>query len=1068
MMSKKTDSQQLDMYMRSISKLPIMAHVIDKEGILINVSDFLLKKLGYEREDVIGLHSITFLTEESRKYAEQVALPEYFEKGFIENVPYQFVGKDNVIIDVLLSANSVYGEDGGFLCSVATIVDITEQKQNEIDKYKNHRILIETEKLANVGGWEWDIVEDQWSMSDNWLKIHGCEKRDLSSEELLTIAYEDDRRQIQSALDSAIESGETYEIEHRIVRQDSEEIRYIRAHGTVKLAHDGTPLKLYGVAQDITEQKNTQAALNKSELNYRNLLDLAQEGIWVIESEDKTSFVNPSMAIMLGYTAEEMIGKKLFDFMDEEGIKIATKKIEKRKKGIAEQHEFEFIRKDGDRIYITMETAPIFDANGEYNGAIAGMLDTTNQRHRERIQNSQLKLVEYASTHTSQELLTKFLDEVEVLTHSEIGFYHFYDDNKNLLSLQTWSSNTINVMCKGEKPSAYYPLEKAGVWADCVRDRKPVIHNDYNDLPHKKGVPEDHVRIIRDLVVPVIRDGAIVAVLGVGNKENDYNENDVDTVQVLADLAWETVCRKFAEESLQESRANLENLLQTIQAGVIVHDVVKDTVVHFNAAALKILGLTGEQILGKSTVDPEWSFITQEGGAMEVEDYPVNVVKRTKEPLLDYIVGIEKTSQPEPTWAIFKANPLFDQNEELRQIIVSCMDITELRKTQSQLSKKDQQLIQSQKMESIGNLAGGIAHDFNNILSSILGFTELALDETGKGSNQENDLQEVLAAGNRAKELVKQILAFARQSEEELKPVRPSDIVADTLKLLRPSTPTSIEIITRIDSSSNILANSSQLHQVVLNLCTNSIHAMQNHGETLEIGLRNIVLSKMHKLKDSVPGNNKYIELSISDNGPGVEANIIDKIFEPYYTTKGIGEGTGMGLAMVKGIVEGWGGQITVKSEPQKKTTFTVILPITTSRDHACLFQSEPYSLGTEHILFVDDEPPIARMGKRILESLGYKVTVRTCSVEALELFKEQFDEFDLVISDMTMPSMTGDELSIEIRKIKQDIPIIICTGYSNKMNDEGAQQIGINAFAYKPFTKSDFEKTVRDVLDAC
>lgn len=1198
-MNKRKDHQQLDSYMEFITRLPTMVHAIDKDGILINVSEFWLKKLGYERDEVIGQHSTEFLTEESRRYAEQTALPDFFAKGFIENIPYQFLRKDNAIIDVLLSANSIYDKEGAFICSLATIVDITEkkrsedqlqeseiryrnlvgnipgtvyqvvmsadgqfrfdylsdncldlfgysaeeikkdaqlifdnipqpdadeviqviersastltryslehrfikkngeriwiyasstprilpdgtiiwdgiglditeQKENENEKYKNHKILIEAEKLANVGGWEWDMVEDQWSMSDNWLEIHGCKKRDLNSEELLAIAYEDDRRQIQEAFNSAVESGETYEIEHRIVRQDSGEVRYIRAHGTVKRAQDGTPLKLYGVAQDITDQKHTQIALEKSELQYRQLLDLAQEGIWVIDHEDKTRFVNSSMARMLGYTAEEMLGKSLFDFMDEQRIKIAHHKIEQRKRGISEQHDFEFIRKDGDRIYTTIETAPIFDSNGRYNGAIAGILDTTERRHKDRVQESQLKLVEYATTHTSRELLSKFLDEAEALTDSQIGFYHFFDDNKKILSLQTWSSNTISTMCKADKTRAHYPLEKAGVWADCVRNKKTVVHNNYDSLPHKKGVPEGHAKVIRELVVPVIRDGDVVAVLGVGNKGNDYNENDVDIVQVLSDLAWETVSRKLAEESLHASQAKLENLLQTIQAGVIVHDVETNQVTDFNSAALKILGMTGEQILGKSTVEPGWNFITEEGKIMNVLDFPVNIVKRTKKPLIDYIVGIKKPSQPEPTWAIVKANPQFDQNGELRQIIVSSMDITELRKTQEQLRKKDQQLIQAQKMESIGNLAGGIAHDFNNILTSIIGFTELALEGAEKGSNQENDLEEVYAAGNRAKELVKQILAFARQSEEELKPVRLSDIIADTLKLLRPSTPSSIEIITSIDSSSYTMANPSQLHQVVLNLCTNSIHAMQSHGEILEIGLRDIVLSAKNTMKNSLLADDKYIEFSVSDNGPGVEPDIINRIFEPYYTTKGVGEGTGMGLAMVKGIVESWGGQITVKSKPKKKTTFTVILPISTSRDHAGLPQSEPYSLGTEHILFVDDEPPIAKMTSRILESLGYKVTVRTSSVEALQLFQAKPDAFDLVISDMTMPYITGDELSIEIRKIRQDIPIILCTGYSNKINDEGARQLGINAFAFKPFKRSDFAKIIRDVLDAC
>jgi CheY-like chemotaxis protein len=349
----------------------------------------------------------------------------------------------------------------------------------------------------------------------------------------------------------------------------------------------------------------------------------------------------------------------------------------------------------------------------------------------------------------------------------------------------------------------------------------------------------------------------------------------------------------------------------------------------------------------------------------------------------------------------------------------------------------------------------------------MIGFTELALEETPEGSTIRDDLQEVFLAGNRAKELVQQILAFARQSEEKTKPVRLSDTLTEVLKLLRPSTPTTIEIRQSLNTTAKIMGNSSQLNQIIMNLCTNAIHSLQKTGGTLEISLRSLCLINTFDGGNSELSKVEYLELTVSYNGPGVDPTIIDKIFEPYFTTKGVGEGTGMGLAMVKGIIESYSGNIRVESEPGVKTSFIVSLPVVTGKNFEVAGPEQTVAFGTERILLVDDEPPIARMGSRMLESLGYSVVIRTSSIEALELFREKSEAFDLVMTDMTMPSMTGDELTMELRKIRRDIPVILCTGYSNTIDEEGAKEIAIDAFVYKPFTRPDLAKTIRDVLDA-
>ena len=402
-----------------------------------------------------------------------------------------------------------------------------------------------------------------------------------------------------------------------------------------------------------------------------------------------------------------------------------------------------------------------------------------------------------------------------------------------------------------------------------------------------------------------------------------------------------------------------------------------------------------------------------------------------------------------------------------RKLLYSLIyDISNRLKAEEDKKELQKQLIQAHKMEAVGQLAGGIAHDFNNILSSVIGFTELALDDVQKGSLIEENLQEVYLAGKRAKELVKQILTFARQSDEKLSPIRVDLIAKEALKFLRSSIPTTIEIESKINSVSRIMGNQTQAHQIFMNLCTNAAYALEEKGGILTVSLNDISLDKDFSGKESDSEYRNYIEIVVSDTGTGIPSEIIESIFDPYFTTKKQGEGTGMGLALVKGIVESYGGKITVDSQLGKGTTFTIYLPITKKRSGQEAYVSEPLPKGTERILFVDDEAPIAKMVSQVLENLCYPVTTSTSSIEALELFQSKPNDFDLVVTDMTMPNLTGDKLAVELMKIRPDIPVILCTGYSKKISDETASEIGIKAFAYKPVVKADLAKIIRKVLD--
>jgi signal transduction histidine kinase/ActR/RegA family two-component response regulator len=406
-----------------------------------------------------------------------------------------------------------------------------------------------------------------------------------------------------------------------------------------------------------------------------------------------------------------------------------------------------------------------------------------------------------------------------------------------------------------------------------------------------------------------------------------------------------------------------------------------------------------------------------------------------------------------------------DQDQPL-SIFMSLRDLTNARKSSEEKYRLENQLRQAQKMETVGTLAGGIAHDFNNILSIILGYTDLAKEATPADSKIIKDLDQVLKAGHRARDLVKQILSFSRQSRVERVLLEPQPLVKEALKMLRSSLPTTITIEEKISPDCGAIdADPTQLHQILMNLCTNAFHAMEDKGGVLRVTLQ-IADSLPLELQAEPGGQDKtFIELAVSDSGHGIGPDIINKIFDPFFTTKKQGKGTGMGLAITYGIIKEYGGTITVDSQLGAGSTFHVYLPQSKGAIVQTPAEEELYEKGEERILFVDDEEVLVNMGAQMLEGLGYHVTAKQSSHDALETFRKQPGKFDLVITDQTMPGMTGLEMARRMLRIRPDISIILCTGYSSLVNEEVAMARGIKGFVLKPVSKQSFAKLIRQAL---
>lgn len=400
------------------------------------------------------------------------------------------------------------------------------------------------------------------------------------------------------------------------------------------------------------------------------------------------------------------------------------------------------------------------------------------------------------------------------------------------------------------------------------------------------------------------------------------------------------------------------------------------------------------------------------------------------------------------------------EKDERYKALLATIDISDRKQWEEKLR-------QAQKMESIGSLAGGIAHDFNNLLFPIIGISEMLLEDLPKDSLEYENATEIFHAGKRAGDLVQQILAFSRRSEHKMTPVLIQNILKEVLKLSRSTIPSNIEIQQNIQQNCGlVMADPTQIHQVAMNLITNAFHAVEEKNGVIDIELKEIEL-KEKEIPDSELKGGQYIKLSVSDNGTGISRNTMHKIFEPYFTTKEQGKGTGLGLAVVYGIIKEHEGEIKVYSEIGKGATFNVYLPLMKKNNKIeKRDKSVGMPTGSERILLVDDEVSIAKLEGQMLSRLGYQVTIKTNSLDALNTFRSDPDSFDLVISDMTMPDMTGDQLSKDILSLKPDTPIIICTGFSERINKERAEMLGVKGFLMKPVGKSEMAQMIRKILD--
>jgi len=789
---------------------------------------------------------------------------------------------------------------------------------------------------------------------------------------------------------------------------------------------------------EIEAHKQSQNALRENEKKYRSLTNNINVGIYrnTPGSEGKFVEANPAIAAMFGFESREEFLKvrvnNLYRYPNER--KVFNDKL--IKKGSVRNQELELQKKDGTIFIGSVSAVAVKNENGDikYNDGI--IEDISNRKQSElALQNSQLELDTIFSSAPLAMVLV--------------------DRDRRVRKMNTAA---VKLTRRAQEES----IGKRG--GEALR----CIHA-YND-PKGCGFSQAcESCIIRNTVLDTFSTGR--------NHQSVEAPIPYDTEKGVVDL-WvlvSTTLLKFPQdemvlvciENITEQKQAKEELTSSEQRFRELAELLPQTVFEMdfdgrllfvNKVAFKMFGYTLEDfnlgLNGFNMIIPE--------------DHD------KAQTTIEQLLGGERTISGEQYTALRKDGSTFptiiytsiihkeNRGTGLRGIIVDISDQISLKKEKERL---EQQYFHAQKMEAIGRLAGGVAHDFNNILSAILGYTELTLMEHSLEASIKNKLESIQSSGLRARDLVNQILTISRKEDHVRAPINLDVIVRDTLKLLRPAIPTTIEIQTHISSNCCILGDPSRVHQIIMNLCTNAYQAMSETSGNLKIVLTqaNLIGEAAERLE--VP-DGMYGKLLISDTGPGILPEIVDRIFEPYFTTKAQGKGTGLGLAAVHGIVKSHGGAIVVKSQIGQGTTFEVYLPLTKKERDKEKKATSQLPGGNERILLIDDEPDILIVEKEMLEKLGYKLKVACNARDALKQLIEQPDQFDLIITDITMPGMTGVEFIERLRKTYCEIPIILCTGFSELISEEKALSLGVNGFLKKPISMVDFSNTIRKVLD--
>ena len=857
-----------------------------------------------------------------------------------------------------------------------------------------------------------------------------------------------------------------------VPRHVNDEVFWRRDGSSFPVDYTSTPIRdereeLVGAVvtfQDITERKSAEEALEAQHNLLRTVIDHLPDLVYVKDLQGRFTVVNTAYAASVGAVGPDAVVGKLELFPKNRAERYQTEDqavIESGRRLV--DREWSLSEKSGDQKWYLTTKVPLRGLGGETVGLVAISRDITRRKRAEeklRRAHAELETRVHERTKDLAEANESLKTEIgarqeaeEALRGSEARFRQLVESAPDAMVLTNREGEIVLVNKQTENLFGYPRKELVGKSVELLVPEKfrgghRGQRADYVDDPNIRPMG-----VARELCA-LRKDGTEVPV------EIVLSPLDTERGILVMSSVRDVSERKRVEEALNRAEVELRQVAASVSdclwSAGIDHQG-KSLYRYYSPVVEKITGRPPEFYMPGmdrwlSTIHPEdRSRVEQAAGRIskgetdrEEEEYRIVRPDGSVRWLRDSVTA-ERPG---------------DGSSVLSGVV---SDITDRKERE----KAEVRLRQAQKMEAIGVLAGGIAHDFNNILTAINGFAFLAKEATPAGAPAGRHLEQVLKAGDRATDLVRQILAFSRPQKQEWRRFEPGPVVKEALKLLRASIPATIEIREDVRSDCGIiLGDPTQIHQVLMNLCTNAYQAMRHEGGNLTVKLSAVEVDAAFAGRVGDLQEGSYVRLVVTDTGPGIDPAARERLFDPFFTTKEVGEGTGLGLAVVHGVVTNHGGAISVESDPGKGTSFSVYLPWAERREAEEEEQTEPLPRGNEHVLLVDDEEAIAQFGRQALERLGYQVTARTNGEEALELFRAQPDRFDVVLCDVTMPAMSGVDLGIELMAIRSDVPIILMTGFSELVTQEKARSMGFRELIMKPFGVSDLAKTLRDVVN--
>ena len=811
--------------------------------------------------------------------------------------------------------------------------------------------------------------------------------------------------------------------------------------------------------------------LAESEARWRSLSQSSPDHILDIDGDLLIRFANYPGP---GLEMQDMLGTSILEFVPPDD-RDRVERILRRAQHSSSPARYETSFRDEAGKEIHYETTVVARGASE-DGKVGLTLVARNISDRKRhnqVFEARLRISEFALTSDIPDLLQKVLDEGELLTDSKIGFFHFVDEDQENLHLQNWSSRTLREMCTAEGRGAHYPVSRAGVWAECLHTRRPAIHNDYATMAGRKGMPEGHAPLVREVVIPLLREDRVVAVLGVGNKETDYDESDVSLLAEMADLAWDIVVRKRAELALIETERRLAHALAHLPG--MVFRCANDenwTMLFVSAGCRDLTGYEAAELIGNQVVTY--------GSLIHPEDeaYVNEVVQRglaaneTYE--LTYRI-IDRQGALKWVWEQGRGDYRDGRFEAIEGFIY---DITEQVRAQEERQALEKQVLEAQKLESLGVLAGGIAHDFNNLLQTMLGFAELAELQTGPDHPAQECITRVMEAASRAADLTRQMLAFAGRGKFVISDADVSEQVDGMASLLEGSVSKSITFVRELEQGlPKIPVDIGQFHQVVMNLVTNAAEAVGEAGGRLVLrtGIRDCDADYLARsavgfdavADGPVPGSYVYIE--VEDEGCGMDAETAARIFEPFYTTKFVGRG--LGLAAVQGIIRGHNGALIIESEVGRGTTMRALFPVVPCVGDPEIVpasgRSTPDGDYEPLVLVIDDEMELRRVICETLTRRGFRVITAGDGNQGLERFAARCEEIDCVLLDVVMPNMGGEECMRRLQELSPHARVVLMSGWTESEIERrftGCTYAGLLA---KPFRAGQLLGILDEVIPA-